>query len=403
MIALVKEIPVTWPLQPLPRLGEIPTAPMKALLMGYYGMRNLGDEMMLFCLRPWLESQSFQLTVLSERPQDVARTHGLPAVENTPLLGEWAWRTSWFRGRALRLVRTIARCDALIVGGGDLIRDDLGWRTFFFTVEKLILAIILKKKVYLVNSGIGEPRTYYGQVILKWVLRRCQRIFVRDLRSLDICKSFGIQQNVMFAPDIVLSLPGLLEQHTRAFADAPAMNRYIAVCLRQDANAFQRYGMTEERIRTLAASLDALIRHHGLDVVFIPFQDNPENGKGDNQMHEKVAEAMLHSDRVRVCPWTDDFTKVAHYIANAQFVIAMRLHAAVLAVAYGRPSVLLPCDVKIREFGDLMKIYLRLEAPMLDNPSFVIAQLERAWIDSQNPETKNYGQYCRKSSRDPQV
>jgi len=45
--------------------------PVRALLMGYYGVGNLGDEMMLFCLKPWLEQQGFELTVLSERPAEV--------------------------------------------------------------------------------------------------------------------------------------------------------------------------------------------------------------------------------------------------------------------------------------------------------------------------------------------
>jgi polysaccharide pyruvyl transferase CsaB len=356
--------------------------------MGYYGMGNLGDEMMLFCLKPWLEAQGFQLIVLSERPQDVSRTHGLPAVENTPLLGEWAWWDSWLKGGALRLARAIARCDALIVGGGDLIRDDLGWRTFFYTVEKLILATLLGKKLYLVNSGIGEPHTYYGRVLLRWALRRCQRIIVRDQRSLDICKGLGIEQNVSLAPDIVLSLPGLLEQQPLPITEAPARNPYLVVCLRHNPNVFQSYSMTEERIRTFAASLDGFIRDHGVDVVFIPFQSNPANGRGDNALHERVAAAMHHSDRTHVRSWTADLSEVARYLANAQFVVAMRLHAAVLAHAYGRPSVLMPYDRKIGEFGDLMKIDLRLEAVMLDDPSSVTALLQRAWIDSQKQETK---------------
>ena len=104
--------------------------------MGYYGVGNLGDEMMLFCLKEWLERQGFALTVLSECPAEVSAIDGLPAIENCPLLGEWAWRTSWLRGGAGRVTRAIARSDVFIVGGGDLIRDDLGWRTFFYTMEK---------------------------------------------------------------------------------------------------------------------------------------------------------------------------------------------------------------------------------------------------------------------------
>jgi len=130
-------------------------------------MGNLGDEMMLFCLKSWLTEQGFALTVLSERPEAVSKLHGVAAVENSPILGEWAWRSSWFKGGAWRVIRALASNDALIVGGGDLIRDDLGWRTFFYTIEKLIVALLIGKKVYVVNAGIGQPSTGYGRMTLR--------------------------------------------------------------------------------------------------------------------------------------------------------------------------------------------------------------------------------------------
>jgi polysaccharide pyruvyl transferase CsaB len=355
----------------------------KALLMGYYGVGNLGDEMMFFCLRPWLEAQGFELTIVSERPDDVCRAHALPAVENSPLLGEWSWRTSWFGGGAWRLIQAIRNCDALIIGGGDLIRDDLGWRTFFYTLEKILLATFLGKKVYLVNAGIGEPKTYYGRAILRWVLPRCQQIIVRDFGSVNVCKRFGSEQNVTFAPDIVLGLPRLLIQHPHSLPLAHITKPYIVVSLRYDSSTFHSYSLTDERVRTVAASLDALIRQHGIDVIFVPFYENVATGRGDNQLHQRVVDAMQHADRVHLRPWSANIADVAHCIANAQFVLAMRLHAAVLARAYGRPAVLMPYDKKVREFGELMKIQLVLEATTLDDPSFVIDHLQRAWIDSQ--------------------
>jgi hypothetical protein len=40
---------------------------------------------------------------------------------------------------AARVLRAISESDALIVGGGDLIRNDRGWRTFCFTMEKQLI------------------------------------------------------------------------------------------------------------------------------------------------------------------------------------------------------------------------------------------------------------------------
>ena len=43
---------------------------MKILLLGYYGARNLGDDMMLYCLAKWLQRQEMDITVISECPRD---------------------------------------------------------------------------------------------------------------------------------------------------------------------------------------------------------------------------------------------------------------------------------------------------------------------------------------------
>jgi polysaccharide pyruvyl transferase CsaB len=363
------------------------SAPVKALLMGYYGVGNLGDEMMLFCLKRWLERQGFDLTVLSERPAEVSKAHGLPAIENSPLLGEWAWFNSWFRGGALRVLRAIAQRDALIVGGGDLIRDDLGWRTFFYTMEKFIVAILLRKKVYVVNMGIGQLSTWYGRALLKWVLGRCDRIIVRDARSENVCRQMGVSAQTALVPDIALSLPDLLRSRGAVSAETPG-RPYVVVCLRHNPNVFPSYEMTEGRIRTLARSLDDLIERRGVDVVFIPLHANSASGRGDALLHERVAAAMLHSARIHLHAWTADLDEVCSWIRAAQFVVAMRLHAAVLALSCGRPSVLMPYDRKVREFGELMAIPHSIEATALDDPDAVTSVLEDAWHDAQNNEAE---------------
>src|SRR5262252_3888065 len=166
---------------------------MKAVLMGYYGAHNLGDEMMLRCLRQWLEAQGVAVSVLSENPQQVEDEHGLPAIRNWPLLGEWSWRGAWLKGGALEVLRAIANHDALIVGGGDLVRDDLGWRGFFFPMEKVFAALLQRKKVYFVNVGLGRPQTRYARRLLRWALPRAEQVIVRDQRSISVCRECGAE------------------------------------------------------------------------------------------------------------------------------------------------------------------------------------------------------------------
>src|SRR5207244_10024483 len=152
--------------------------------------------------------------------------------------------------------------DCLVVGGGDLIRDDAGWRIFSYTMEKIALAILWGKPVYLVNVGLGQPRTTYGRLLLGWALRRCRRIIVRDRRSVQLCREFGCDGLVAWAPDIALQrLTDVAPvAGTSAAASGPA---YAIVSLRADPNVHGRFPFGPGQLRALAAGLDYLVDDHG--------------------------------------------------------------------------------------------------------------------------------------------
>jgi polysaccharide pyruvyl transferase CsaB len=341
------------------------------LLMGFYGARNLGDEMMLFCLRRWLKKQGVEVKLLCEGSREAGERFQAPATENVPLLLEWAWRDVWLRGKAFRLLNEFRKTDGLILGGGDLIRDDRGWRVFFYTVEKVLLAFMMGRPVFLLNVGIGRPATWYGRRLLPWALRRCRQIVVRDARSLEVCREAGAEAS--FAPDIVMHLPDWLEG--RRIKPDPS-RAYIAVCLRTTSDAFGQYKFDEIRLRNLANALDRLAVQNGLDIVFLPFQSQPEQGEDDNEIHAEIAGRMREQSHVLIREWTGDLAEVAQCIAGAACVIAMRLHAAILAAACGRPCAVMPYDYKVSEAARVFNIAGRITPETLTNPAELTALLQ---------------------------
>ncbi len=175
----------------------------KAVLIGFYGVGNLGDELMLFTITQWLRHQGIETTVIGEGADAITRDHGLPAESNIPIIPVWSIKDSWFRGRAWQLIQIFRRHDIVIVGGGDLLRDDNGWKQFVYTLEKLILGIVLGKPTFMVNVGIGRPDTSYGRFGLRTILPRLRSIIVRDSRSVAVCQKAGAAENVQKACDIV--------------------------------------------------------------------------------------------------------------------------------------------------------------------------------------------------------
>jgi polysaccharide pyruvyl transferase CsaB len=344
------------------------------LLAGFYGVRNLGDELMLRCLVRWMDPVHPLVTVLSERPEEAARTSALPALLNVPLLGQWAWYDAWGRGGAIRLLRQLRRFDGFVAGGGDVLRDDRGWRHLSFATEKYFVAKAFGTPWYVLNAGIGPPTTGYGGRVLRYVLERARQVVVRDRRAYDVALAARGPAETYFAGDIVLALPRLFPTECRAGATLAAAAPYVLVCLRGNPDTFGRFAMPEPRLQQLAAALDALATG-GRRIAFLPFQQH--DTEDDDTLHRAVAARMRQRDAIDFVPWTVDVGRVASLFREASLVVAMRLHAAVLAEAFGAPTAILAYDRKLSEFARQRGITI-VDASDLDRPDACRGRLEDA-------------------------
>jgi polysaccharide pyruvyl transferase CsaB len=344
------------------------------LLAGFYGVRNLGDELMLRCLVRWMDPVHPLVTVLSERPEEAARTSALPALLNVPLLGQWAWYDAWGRGGAIRLLRQLRRFDGFVAGGGDVLRDDRGWRHLSFATEKYFVAKAFGTPWYVLNAGIGPPTTGYGGRVLRYVLERARQVVVRDRRAYDVALAARGTAETYFAGDIVLALPRLFPNECRPGATPAAAAPYVLVCLRGHPDTFGRFAMPEPRLQQLAAALDALAAG-GRRIAFLPFQQH--DTEDDDTLHRAVAARMRQRDAIDFLPWTVDVGRVATLFREAALVVAMRLHAAVLAEAFGAPTAILAYDRKLTEFARQRGITI-VDAADLDRPDACRGRLEDA-------------------------
>lgn len=322
-------------------VAGLPGARRRVLVLGYYGAKNLGDDLMLHGILHWLRADPVQVTVVSEDPADTVSRFGVDAIQNVPLLGQWSARTLLFSAEWRALVRAVRSADALVVGGGDLVRDDLGWNTFSYTVEKLLLALSARVPVSLINVGIGEPHTVYGRAVLPRLLRGCRAAIVRDRRSIALCDASPPREGFRTSRDIVWFLPEIL-----GLRPAPATGP-IVVSLRGGAGLYGRFSLGDASIAGLAALLDALVRRTQRRVRFVPFQDLA--GSSDAALHRAVHDRMEARDQAEHLAWDGDAERCFQRVADASLVVAMRLHAAIVARAMGRHVLALPYDYKMQE------------------------------------------------------
>src|SRR5207244_9448082 len=139
-----------------------------------------------------------------------------------------------------------------------------------------------------------------------------------DRRSVQLCREFGCDGLVAWAPDIALQrLTDVAPvAGTSAAASGPA---YAIVSLRADPNVHGRFPFGPGQLRALAAGLDYLVEHHGLHIRFVPFQSLPEFD--DNDMHHQVRAHMIHADRAIVRAWRQNPAEVVSEIRNARLMV----------------------------------------------------------------------------------
>jgi polysaccharide pyruvyl transferase WcaK-like protein len=73
-----------------------------------------------------------------------------------------------------------------------------------------------------------------------------------------------------------------------------------------------------------------------------------------------------------------NLSNIGSWFAGCRCVLAMRLHAAVLATAYGKPCLLMPYDQKVIEFGKQFPVVGMASAELLDDRDGFASMLERA-------------------------
>jgi polysaccharide pyruvyl transferase WcaK-like protein len=86
---------------------------------------------------------------------------------------------------------------------------------------------------------------------------------------------------------------------------------------------------------------------------------------------------MRQRDAAEVREWTLDIQQLIDLMSGAQTIVAMRLHAAILALAVGRDCTVMPYDHKVRELCSEMRLAHRIESSTLasqDETARVIEQ-----------------------------
>ena len=313
---------------------------MRAVICGYYGRGNGGDEALLVSLLQMLPS-AIKPIVLSNNPRETSQRYG---VETCPSRDWW------------QILQTLKKADIFIWGGGSLMQDVTSFASPIYYGGLMALAQLLGLKTIAWGQGIGPLNRPFTRWLTKKVLQKCSLVSVRDDTSAHLVANWGISPIV--APDPVWALEA---QSVKGLSDLPAPR--IAVNLRPHPL------LTPAKLDKLTQALIDLQISTGAFILLVPFQKSR-----DLPLCEAVARQLRENHQIVSL---EDPRQLKGLFRGVEMVIGMRFHSLIMAAAEDCRCFALSYDPKVSR--------LIAEVPMpgweLDQLPEAVNDISTTWID----------------------
>ena len=283
------------------------------LLCGYYGEHNLGDDALLESLLSQLPAGVTPLVTAHDETQVQARF----GVATVP------------RRRLKAVLAALGTCRGLVLGGGSLLQDSTSFKSLLYYAALISAARLQGKPVLLWAQGLGPLRRRRSRLLVRSLLPAATAISWRDPESAALAARLG--RRSAWGADAVWALP------RQAWSGAGGA---IVVCWRPTPL------LPGEAWRPYLQALEQLAERHNREVIWLPFHLEQDRGllaqlRADGLIGEGLwrrsheLEALLPSEATAM-------------FRGAGLVLAMRLHALILAGLAGAPLAALSYDPKVR-------------------------------------------------------
>lgn len=313
---------------------------IRAVLCGYYGKGNGGDEALLATLLQMLPDYVTPI-VLSGNPQQTRDRYHVEACDRMKLFS---------------VLQTLRKSDALIWGGGSLMQDVTSAISPLYYGGLMTLAQQLGLKTIAWAQGIGPLKHDTTQKLARRVFKNCTAVSVRDQGSAALLSEWGIPCTL--APDPVWALES---SPVKGLWDLPAPR--IAVTLRSHPE------LTTTRLNNLTRALIDFQKATQTCILLIPFQQSQ-----DLAICHAIAPQLPGVSHILSL---SDPKALKGVFRGVEMAIGMRLHSLIMAASEECRCFALSYDPKVS------KLMTELDMPgwnltsIPDDPNLIC----HAWLE----------------------
>ena len=317
---------------------------MNYLLGGYYGMKNAGDDLLLYVTIEEVSrlDPSAQFTVIADC------TLSLPATSNVKVVPG---------GRPLETLRQLASHDIWLFGGGGLLQD-AGYRSRLY-IKKLSrwvkVAKLLGRKVVLIGIGVGPLETPQGRSCARSILDDSDFVTVRSVESAQIAEALGVRP----APVVTSDLGFLISKYKLAASASPSgkQTKTLGISLLTPSGMLGKDQKDDmSAVTAIACALRRFLeRDKDFSIKLFEFFSGSKE-YGDATVLRVLEQELRGGDRVEYRAYDGDFLALYSDLSKCDRYLGMRYHACLLAWTAGVPCAMVAYHPKSYSLAKELRI-----------------------------------------------
>ncbi|HEY9859141.1 MAG TPA: polysaccharide pyruvyl transferase CsaB, partial [Candidatus Obscuribacterales bacterium] len=293
--------------------------PVRAVLCGYYGKGNGGDEALLASLLQMLPKHVTPIVLSGDSAQTQA-AYGVEACDRkTPQV----------------LVPALKQANVLIWGGGSLMQDVTSAASPVYYGGLMGLAQRFGLKTIAWAQGIGPLNRSFTRWLARQAFTNCDAVSVRDQGSAALLSEWQVP--FLLAPDPVWALEA---KPVEGLWDLPAPR--VAVALRSHSS------LTPERLATLTQALVDFQKATETCILLVPFQPAQDLAIAETIQPQLPGPSKILS--------LSDPQQLKGVFRGVEMAIAMRYHGLIMAAAEGCRCFALSYDPKVSQLMSELEI-----------------------------------------------
>ncbi len=314
-----------------------------AVISGYYGFENSGDEALLCGIIDNLRKsdEDIKICVLSKSPKDTAEKYGVHSVN----------RYNFFK-----VSKILKKSRLFISGGGSLLQDVTSSKSLWYYISMIKLAKSKGVPVMVYANGIGPIEKQFNKKLAIRALELAKKITLREDGSYMFLKDMGIDMSkVEITADPALLIEPISKKEAIAILEKEGISA-DKKCIGISVRNWKTEGADFEE--NISAALCDICKKYDLFPVFFPLKQ-PE----DIEISHRIAKRLDVESKVLECKYSAP--EIIGIVGEMELMLCMRLHAVIYAAVRAVPSVNISYDPKVSNMASYLGLGDSMEIPTL--------------------------------------